>query len=351
MSEYKGTILGKLQIPLHVFQEGNFRFSDVIIDYLVDPDQLRWDKERKEWLYNPDNDFRIPTDIRAYIKPLVERRRKEAEARGAPFFDGQMVRLVDYGIKVEDKDAETEKERLILRLAPTSWFTYSATNRSLDDKILEGQNGNPISIKDKYGLDVLNLNDCLANSIGVSATVISEPDHKLVMVERSEKLSQYPSLYGVAAAGFMDRTRDIVAGVPNPFKTIQRELEEEAGIKCSVNDYKLFTVGRALDDLHVELFGEIRTKYTVQEIMSAPKRTKYESLRIFDVPLTPKDVLKYLVITVEKVPAGVTSGADTWVAGRSPKWVPAHAYNTIQSLMREYGQEKVMRDLSELGFA
>jgi|GEM_PF-1691007 len=351
MTKYQGTTLGKLKIPLHIFQEGNLTFSDVIVDYLVDPSHLKWNGERNTWLYSPDNDLRLPTDIRAYIKPMVEKRRKEAETRGAPFFDGQMVRLVDYGIKVEDKDAEIEKDRLILKVAPTSFFTYSATNKSIDEKILTDQYEKPISIRNKYGLNVLNLNDCLSNPIGVSSTVISEPDHKLVMVERSEKLAQYPSLYGDAGAGFMDWTRDVVAGAPSPFKTIQRELEEETGVKCSINDFKLFTVGRALDDLHGELFGEVRTNYTVQEILSAPKSKKYESLRMIDVPFVPKEVLKYVTATIDKIPTGVPTESGAWVIGQSPKWVPAHAVNTVQSLVREYGQEKVMRELAGLGFA
>jgi len=342
MEEYLGYEFGKLKIPCHVFEENldpGFGFEDVIIEYDADPRHFRLD-ENQQLLYDPK--VVLPKDIYESMQSLVERRKKEAEARGAPFFDGQMVKLKDYGIKVEKEDIITEKEKLILKLAPTSWFTYQATNYSLDQPNLKDERGNS-TIREKYKINVLNLNDILANPIGVSANIISEPDQVVLLVERSEKLAQYPGRYGVAAAGFMQRTKDLVDGKPNPFKTIQREIEEEAGIKCSINDFKLFSVGRAVDDLHGELFGELRTNYTVQEIKSAPKKSKYEALRLFEVPFKPEEVLPYLLRQKE-----VLGKVLDPKSGEVTTWVPAHAVAVIQSLLKDYGYENVLNSLNKL---
>lgn len=190
MKNYQGTVFGKLKIPLHVFHEeiSGWGVGDVSINYEADPNLFTWNEERKQFLYSPNNDLRIPEDIRAYIRPLVEKRREESVKRGAAFFDGQMVRLADWGIRIEEKDAETEKTKLILSLAPTAFFTYMATNRSYDETVLKDDKNMPVSMRNKYGIDVCNLKDWMANSIGVSTTLISQPSGAIMMVERSEKL-------------------------------------------------------------------------------------------------------------------------------------------------------------------
>jgi len=343
---YSGYTFGDLRIPCIVFQADRYKFEDLVVDYRFDPKSMRWDEDKKEWMYQPE--FGLPKDISANLKNMVEKGKKKAEEKGRLFFDGQLVKLAGYTMGVRKEDVIDENERPILKTTPTSWFAYQATNLSLDEKILEGYDGKPTTIREKYKIDPLILDDILANPIGVSAVVISEPDHAMYFVQRSNILSQYPNLYGVGSAGFMNRTRDVVAGVPNPFKTIQHEAEEEAGIKCSLNDFTLFSIGRALDDLHGELFGMIRTPMTIQEILSAPKKRKYEALNPITVPFEPKPVLKYLTATVEKIPDGISAGREAWIIDKSPKWVPAHAIATIQALEDEYGHEKVMKEMKSL---
>ena len=327
MSEtYPGFVYGDLRIPCHVYQSGVFRLEDVLCKY-------------------DSAELILPEDIAAFKDELIKKKKIEAEKRGAPFYDDPMVRLRDYGVKIEDP--RTEKLNLILTFQPSSWFTYVSTNMSLDEKILRDECGRKVSIREKYIKYPLDLNDVLANPTGVSATIISEPDHRILIAERSMKLAQYPGLYGDAAAGFMKDT-DVIDGTPNPFKTIQRESGEELGLKPSINDFKLLGVGRAMDDLHGEIWGELRTPLTIQEIYSTPKKDKYEHLRLFDVPFEPKEVLKYVSRTIEQIPPGVSAVWNVWKIDRTPKWVPGHTINTIQSLEREYGYERVMRELKNL---
>jgi hypothetical protein len=307
---------------------------------------MKWDEDKKEWMYKPE--FGLPEDISVNLKALVKKRKDEADEKGRVFFDGQLVKLAGYSMLVRKEDTLSEDEKPVLKITPSSWFAYQATNRSLDEKMLIGHDGKPTTIREKYGIDPLILDDVLANVIGVSAVVISEPDHAMYFVRRSGTNDQYPYLYGVGVAGFMNRLRDSVAGVPNPSKTIQNEAEQEAGIKCSLNDFTLSSIARARDDLHGELFGMIRTPMTIQEILSAPKTRKYEALEPITVPFEPKPVLKYVTKTIEKIPDRIPAGRDAWIIGRSPEWVPAHVVATIQALEDEYGHEKIMREMENL---
>lgn len=343
MTGFPGVTFGKLRIPLHSFMEnyedGGWGVQDLVVNYTVDPKELRFDAEKNEWLYNPEGSSWLPKDVLDCLKATVEKKKKDAELTGKMFFDGQQVRLYNFS-------ALGEEERPVIHVSPVSFFTYAATNKALNDKILKDVNDNPTSIKEKYNVDVHYPNDVLANPIGVSSAIISEPDQALVMVQRSSKLAVYPDLYGVAAAGFMDPLRDRIAGAPNPFKTIQREIKEEAGIPCDTKDFKLFVVGRACDDLHGELFGEYKTNLKVNEILSTQKKSKYESLRMFSVPFNPETVIGGYK---DANYPGMVGYRDFEFNGTNPgPWVPAHAVATVYSLIKTYGRDAVLKAANDL---
>jgi len=219
MNDYCGLKINDLLIPFYTFIEGKFEFNDVIVKYTFDPLEMFYDEEVEKWLYKP---VVLPLGIKNLMKGMKGK-------------DTQLCKL---------RNCKVKDGRLILEIKPTSWLTYQTTNLSLDREVCLS-NGSRISIRKKYGINVENLDDFLANPIGVSAMLISEPDNATFLVKRSKMLDQYPGLYGVFAAGFMERERDSLAGVPNPFKTIQREIKEEVGIDVELNDFKIFCIGRA----------------------------------------------------------------------------------------------------------
>jgi hypothetical protein len=256
------------------------------------------------------------------------------------FYDGQLIKLTGYDVKIDDK------QKLKLKETATSWFAYEATNRSLDQTLTDSK-GNLKTLREKYNISLYNLNDILANPIGVSSVIISDTDNLIYFVKRSHRNSQYPGLYGTGAAGFINRLEDCINNKPNPFKTAQREIKEETKIECSENDWTLFSIGRALDDLHPEIFGELRIDMTEKELRKTIQINREVDEPII-IPFEPKPVLKYLTKTIKKVPEGIPSRKDYWIVGESPYWVPAHAIATFQSLEKEYGQEKLMRELENL---
>jgi hypothetical protein len=315
MEEYFGTVFGKLRIPLYVFIESpehrGFQLKDVEV----------------EWNPTP---FIPPEEILRHKEQLVKEKEAAAKARGAPFYDGPMVRLKDYGFSDENE----EKCKVILKEQLTSYFTYQATNASLDKKICDGGTK---TIREKYIKNPYSFDDVLANPIGVSVLVISE-EGKMVYVQRSNKVNIFPNLYHDLAAGYMNPQKDLIDGKPHPFKTAQRETEEEAGIKFDVNEFKLLCVGRdSSTDLHPEIFGELRTPMTVEEILSTPKRAKFEQLKILNIPFTPEDVIPLLRPYIKRENNYEAVG-----------WVPAGAVNVLYSLIGEYGYERVKKVVDEL---
>lgn len=332
MKKYDGFVFGKLRIPCHVYQDGVFSIDEIICRYNNSIDKAK-----------PDPEYPYLTqELVDLIKPMVKQREEEAKARGAPFFDGRQVRLEGYGVDFADEDEE--RKILTIDFGPSTWFRYNATNKSLDTGAVEG-NGRKASIREKYVKDPLDLKDNLANSTGVSTTIISSKDGRLLYVQRSEKLSQYPAVFGDGAAGFMNRDKDLIKGVPNPFYTVMRETKEEAGIPCKPEDFVLLGVGRAMDDLHGEIWMELRTNHTVDEIKGLPKSHKYETVRILDVPFEPKEVAKIFKehLTAKEWEEKMKMWIDPEEYPQVPAWVPAHAVNTIHSLIKEYGFEPVRK--------
>ena len=168
--------------------------------------------------------------------------------------------------------------------------------------------------------------------------MLNKQDREMIYVERGSKSDQYPDIKGVAFAGFMNRLEDVLGGAPNPFMTMQREGSRERGLKIPLDDFRLFTIGRAMDDFHGELFGEVWVDESVKEIRETPAAEKWEQKGpIKSVPFEPKPVLELLKgYTVDLAPN------DTG------PWVPAHAVAAIQSLIKEFGFEKVRKVANRL---
>ncbi len=332
MADYT-TLFGRLRIPIKTFVDGCYGFYDVVVEHRIDPKTMKYVSAEDRWLYDPQNDERVPADIRAYMAGRIEKERKAAAESGRIFFDGQHVRMRGYRIEIKDNDPE-ERHRLCIWTAPTSFFLNTVTNLTLDDKVLSDGEGTPVSIRKKYNPDIDVMDDFLGNSTGGNLVLVSKPDHELVYVRRSSKLRQYPDMFGAGIAGFMNREKDVVAGAPNPFVTWQREGQEEMGVECPPDYMALLHIGRAGDDLHGEISGIGRTPMTVSQILGAPKKTKYESLEILHVPFEPKPVLRVVAV-------GRKNDAHI------PHWVPAHAFATIQALYTEYKPDEVMAAMEE----
>ncbi len=277
-----------------------------------------------EIIVNPEK-FRIPDErVREFMEKNVKEREKQAIKEGKAFFDGPMTRLYDYVV-------DDENHKLILYVQPTSYFTFAFTNKRLDEDIVW-------QMVEKRGKEYTNLDDGLANPIGNNILVITD-DGYVVLNKRSEKLSQYPGLYGILPAGFTSPEKDR----HNPFNTARREAQEELGVK--IKNLFLIGLGRAGDDRHSETEFIAGTNYTINEVLSTPKSGRYEAQRIIPVEFNPRKLAYYLTRTVKDIPKGAVKRGNTWIPGKSPAWVPAQWKVTVDALIKEHGFDKVYREI------
>lgn len=270
--------------------------------------------------------FTIPDEkVRKYHEKTIKMKEREARKMKKVFFDGPLVRLNDY---------KTDFHEIELYLQRTSFFSFVSTNKSLDNDLVW-------KMVEKRGKEYTNLNDGLANPIGCNLLTLTS-DGYVIMNKRSNKISQYPELYGILPAGFCDPERDEY----NPFNTVKREGKEEIGVE--IKEPKLLGFGRAGDDRHIEFlfFGE--TDYKSQEIKSTPKPGKYEMKELILSEFEPKKLAPYIVKTVNRAPKGAVERENVWVPGRSPTWVPAQVYGVILALIKEYGFDQTHRAINDV---
>jgi hypothetical protein len=308
-TDFQGQTLleGRLMLPyvvLQTFPEGLLP-GKVTVDFLADS-------------------FQLPVELSKYKERIMKSKQAEAEKAGKSFFDGSLVRLVDY---IPNEDEGTVK----LIVQPTSFFTHIASNKALEESILELGGKSPLQF---YGLEVKELNDVLANPIGVNSALVTK-DRYAIIIERSNKLSQYPGLYGVPA-GFMNPADKTVHA------TGYREINEEVG-KFDA-EIRLVEIGRALDDLHVEINMNGEIDATKSQIEEAITKSEWESKGKRLIPFNPRDCAGYLAQTIEGIPSNVPP--SKWIVGKSPKWVPAHHRALYLSLASVYGQEDVNKEIS-----
>lgn len=74
----------------------------------------------------------------------------------------------------------------------------------------------------------------LAKALGISAVLVS-CDQKIVLIERSETVGEYPGRLDVLG-GHIHPVEHAVSGVPDPFLAIKSELKEEVNLQLHANE-------------------------------------------------------------------------------------------------------------------
>lgn len=249
--------------------------------------------------------FEIPDlKVRNFKEELVSSKEEEAKKNNKSFFDGSAMRLKKYTI-------DDSNHQVYLDLEKTSFFTYAATNKSTDKEPVK-------TMLKERGDSYQNLDDGLANPIGVNNVLLSRPDNSVVIMQRSPNLAVYPDCFGVPA-GFFNSDKDGIS----LYRCSSREIKEESGVGISKSEMLGF--GRD-EDRHFEFLMLTETEWPVEKIKAAPKSAKWESSQIYYIDFEPRPVMKYLTKTID---------------GKTVKWVPSQWNAVMKALVRKYGFDDV----------
>ena len=267
--------------------------------------------------------FKLEKKLARYKARIMGKKLAEAEAKGTVLRNDTTARLKAY---FPDEDRQSLK----LVLQRGEYLDHEASNKALDRRPREFGGRR---IRECYDVHPKELDDYFANPIGVNSVFFTVDDPPCaVLTERSKKLHQYPGLFGIPG-GFMNPDMD-----RTPFDTTARDAAfQEVG--RPLTEAKLVEVGRALDDLHIEIGMVGSIDGTSRQVTEAIRRADWEHRRIFTVDFDPRTCATYMKIMIEEIPQNVPKGG--WIIGKSPFWVPAHYRLLYLALANKYGHDEV----------
>ena len=203
-------------------------------------------------------------EARTRIDHLIELSRK----KDFTFFDDVLGRL---------DGAIMHSNKLLLKFSKASYFYFAALNKGLDLPLWstpDTSSSSSSSLRDLLNEDPYDLHSSiLPNPLGVVSSLILEPENKVVLTIHSSRNFEGSGMVSAPVGGSLSiKEGDIdLSGLPDPFRTVAREVNEELGVSISTTDIKFFGLGRDLTTLKPELIGQIFLDLKERELLEIQK--------------------------------------------------------------------------------
>jgi 8-oxo-dGTP pyrophosphatase MutT (NUDIX family) len=99
-----------------------------------------------------------------------------------------------------------------------------------------------------------------------------------------------------------------LSGLPDPFRTVAREVNEELGVSISKTDIKFFGLGRDLTTLKPELIGQIFLNLKEKELVEIQKNRAKDEWEIEgQIIADSKEIPKFLSMNNWSPPGWVST--------------------------------------------
>jgi hypothetical protein len=235
----------------------------------------------------------LPEDLQKR-KEQIAQEQQERKAQGLPIaWNGATYNLARFVI---GREPVHEEMTLDLWFRPSDYYTFLATNKSLDDPV----------IRMKY-LNEPNWYEPIpffSNSFGVALVVVTKDDYCL-LTQRSPYQAIQANIYSAAAvveslSRPVDKRTDSFA--PDLYRCACRGLSEELGLMEHVDffpkDILFLNFGVNTTNALWALRGMVRVQRTCQEILekwSKGVKDKLENQKLYPLPFTPKDYLQFII--------------------------------------------------------
>jgi len=267
------------------------------------------------------HELELPEDL-AKRKKEIKEQEEAKEKQGKSFlWNGSRYFLDKFVINRTDR---YENLSLHLWFRPTDFYTFLATNISLDDKELREkylQNIDWETTAPKY----------FSNDFALYLLIITS-DEYVILPKRSESVGVYKNTYTTSLTEGVSRTLDrgTTSLAPDIYRCAIRGIGEELGVTdIPVSEITLLSFGVNTRYVQWSMLGFAKVNKTVEEIIefrSRGVRDKWENSEFNIVKFTLHDIVKY-VFTHEP-------------------WAPGALANIYQVLVHEFGREKTDKAIS-----
>lgn len=278
--------------PLETFCFGDLATSWIVLDgdgvFEYTPDTI-------ECSYGPTKED-LPLNL-LERKRLIQQQEREKEQKGLPYrWNGRRYSLERFVI---GRTRLEEDLRLQLHFRASDYYTFLATNMSLDEKASFGNDD--ITLREKYlhEVDWHKPIKFFSNAFGINLVVITS-NRYLIIVQRSEYVGSRPGQFSVSVNEGLSRDLDRSdrSDAPDVYRCAIRGAIEELGIGLRRSDIRFLSFG--VDTQHCQwgLLGMARTDQSVEQILRmrrAGVKDKWENAQFYAVPLEIDAVVRFVL--------------------------------------------------------
>jgi transcriptional regulator with XRE-family HTH domain len=335
---YRGPI--PIPVPFH-FHFGPYEAPFVILD------------GDGESIYPPDNiichyvpqDLELPPEIAAN-KARIAAEQEEKKLRGMHYmWNGRIYYLNRWtrGRTVKDENLE-----LRLWFGPSDFFTFLATNMSLQSEVDDPVTGEKTKLYDKY-FSNYNWSDphlqpipLFSNIFGVVVSLITG-DNKLLIMKRPPGMGGRGDVFNIAINESVhpDFDRAVNSDAPDLYHATIRGASEELNLPLEPKDIVFFAFG--VDSVYSmwNPLGCARTRYTCDEVLkmrAMAAKDKWEVVQAYPIDFEIRPVVRFVQSTMSQ---DKKRPLDTI-------WSPGALACVYYTLVNEFGRKKVDEAIAEL---
>ena len=304
--------------PPKTFCFGGLTTSWIVLD---GDGELEYTPETIKSRFCPNREC-LPQDL-SELRRRIKQQEKEKQDKGLPsYHNNPRYSLESF---VLDRTGLEENLKLQLNFRPSDYFTFLATNMSLDEKV-SGEN-KIISLREKYLSQVVWNKPVkfFSNSFGVYLAVITS-DQYLIITQRSDRVGSRPGEFNISANEGLSRPldRSDQSDAPDLYRCAIRGVTEELGIIISQSDIRFLSFGVDRQYSQWALLGMAKINRRKKEVHSrrcAGVKDKWENIELHSIPFTVDGVVRF-------------------VLSHNP-WTPAALACIYHTLVHEFSHSKV----------
>jgi len=234
--------------------------SEVVNPFFEIPIEGSFPKE-KITIQDTQETIERPNEVQEKIEENWLKRRHEVDQRGGKLIDRPKVILIDTQIK---------DDKLYIKLGRGHYKDFVGT----------------------YGTELHDTNpELVPRNFSISA-LLETADGYIVLLKRSQRVFQYPSWISTFGGSVEPEDVDDKGSI-DPFKTVSREVSEEAGISPeSINDIQCLGFTRDIHTKVEDMMFQAKTSLTKDEIEKQQQNQHLEEGECVLVLANPDEIRK-----------------------------------------------------------
>lgn len=231
-------------------------------------DSLNRPLTRRNFLFKKSRkQYQIANTLQEEVKIRTTKLLARSKKSKFDFFNDEVARLNSW---------KYLNKTLHLTFSSTNYFDFASLNAGLDDELYS--TNNDLTLRELLREDIKSLSkSVLPNPLSVNLSMVLVNESKIVISLHSKKNFEATGQYTTPIGGTVSLTEGDCGntGIPDPFKTAQREAHEEMGLNIKTDSMRITGLGRDQLNLKPQLYGYVKMSISSKELLDAWRSSKH----------------------------------------------------------------------------